>query len=92
MLTQHLSPGDVRVAQSLRDQLQHVEFTRRQHRQGCAGCGSAPRLLGRGVLAPERRQYLRQIQGAARGVSSVEGLSAQRGAQPLTIEASQPGF
>jgi hypothetical protein len=47
---------------------------------------------GNCAVALEPRQHLRQVEGPARGVFGLEGLDTHRGAQPLAIKASQPGF
>src|SRR5215469_8526404 len=71
VLAQEEPPGDVRVAQSLRDQLQHVDFTGRQHRRGLTRAGGvvlAHRRTGALLLAPR----LPSVQSLVSHASRVE--------------------
>ena len=72
VLGQRQLPGDVGVAQSLRDELEHVEPARRQDRRSLTSASHA-RLACCCVLGPELSQDLRRIEGAAGGVSGLEG-------------------
>jgi Putative exonuclease SbcCD, C subunit len=56
VFAQHQPPGDVGVAQSLRDEPEHVELARRQRRRGLTRYG-APCLSARCVRAAERGEH-----------------------------------
>jgi hypothetical protein len=75
----------------LRDELQHLELARRQHRHGLTRRGR-PCLPDRCVLATERGEHPCRVEGVARDVCGLEGLGAHRGERPLVVEVGQPAF
>jgi hypothetical protein len=77
VLAQYQTLGDVWVAQSLRDELQHVELTRRQDRHGLSWSGdvrSAPVRTG----ALRRAARLYPLQSLLSHACQVEGAAGNR--------------